>query len=87
MGAKVFFDFALLPVDGPAQRSCLIDGVFDVQFRSTLDQQSHNRVMARYDGLMQGRRVGMVSIGVVPVWIFARIEEQPYDVPVPVLRG
>jgi len=43
--------------------------------------------MARYDGLMQGRRVGMVAIRVVPVWIFARIEEQPYDVPVPVLRG
>ena len=43
--------------------------------------------MARYDGLMQGCRVGMVSVKVVPVWVFARIEEQAYDLRVPVLRG
>ena len=43
--------------------------------------------MASYNGLMQRRRVGMISVRVVPVWVFARVEEQPYDIGVPVLRG
>ena len=40
--------------------------------------------MASYNGLMQRRRVGMISVRVVPVWVFARVEEQPYDIGVPV---
>ena len=43
--------------------------------------------MAGYNGLMQRSRMGMVPIGVVPIWVFTRIEEQPYDIGVPVLRG
>src|SRR5258706_7401819 len=36
---------------------------------------------------MQRRRVGVVSLRVVSVWVLARIEEKAYDVHVPMLRG
>src|SRR3984893_4807384 len=42
--------------------------------------------MAGQNSLMQWRRVGMISVRVVPVWIFAGIEEQPNDIHMPVLR-
>ena len=43
--------------------------------------------MTGRNGLMQRRRVGMVPIGVVTAGVFARIEKQPYDIRVPMLRG
>ena len=47
MRAKVLLDAGLLRVHRPAERRTLIDGVFDVQSSSSLDQQSDNCVMAR----------------------------------------
>lgn len=46
MGAKVLLDLGLPRVHRPAKGCTLIDGVFDVQSRSSLDQQSNNRIMA-----------------------------------------
>jgi len=46
LGAKVLLDPDLSGVYCPVKGRTLIDGVFDVQSRSSFNQQSHNRVVA-----------------------------------------
>jgi len=62
----------------PFRRLCPLGAkvVFDLGL-PRVPRPADNRIMAWQDGLMQRRRVGMV---------FAGIEEQPYDLHVPVLR-
>ena len=54
--------------------------------RPALHQQSDN-IHISQGRLMQRRRVGVVSLRIEPVRIFARIEEQADDFHVPMLRG
>ena len=42
--------------------------------------------MAGQNRLMQWCRVGVASFGIVSVWILAGIEQQQYDIQVPMLR-
>src|SRR5438128_12011561 len=72
--SKVLLDLGLPSVNRPAQRSSLINCVFDIQPCSAFDQQTNNRIVAGQSGLVQWRRVTMVCLRIVSVRILARIE-------------
>jgi hypothetical protein len=60
--------------------------ILQIQLGATLDQKPDDHDMASQGGLMQGCGVRMESDWVVPVWIFARIEQSPDDLNMTKLR-
>jgi hypothetical protein len=72
---------------GPAQRRGVPDGVADIESRAADDQQADRFEVVRPNGLVERRRMGMVALGVVPIWVLACVEEQLNDLGVAMLRG
>ena len=52
----------------------------------SLDQQADDTLVARECRLMERRGVTVIAVGIVPVRILARVEEQPDDLGVAHLR-
>jgi hypothetical protein len=61
-------------VSCPTGGIALIDGVFDIQPGASLDQEADHCIVAGQGGLMQRRRMSVVSFGIEAIGIFARIE-------------
>jgi len=62
------------------------DSVSDVEPRASLDQQVDDVVVARERGLMEWRRVTVIPVRIVPVRIFAGLEQPANDFGVSQLR-
>ena len=62
-------------VKRPAEWRAVPDGVPDVEPRASLDEQTDDMLVTRERRLMEGRRVTVIPVGIVPVRVFAGIEE------------
>src|SRR5262249_30463442 len=82
--AKVPGHRLLFAILRPAQRGAVVNGVPDVQPGPALDQQSHDQLVAPERGLMQRRGMAVVALRVVPIRVFAGVEQQANDLDVSV---
>jgi hypothetical protein len=85
MVAKVLRDRRSSSVNRPIQWRTAINCVFDVQACASFHQQPYHLFVIRPHGVMQRRRMRMVTVRIVPVRILARVGEQAHDVSVTVL--
>ena len=77
--AKIFLKVSSACVLRPVCWCTLPKNILQIQPGATLDEKLDDLVMAGQCRLMQGCRVRMESDRVVPVWIFAGIEQQAND--------
>src|SRR5580704_7393831 len=74
-------------IKGPAERGALPDGIPDIEPRAAFDQEPYRRPVAREHGLVQRRRVGMGTFGVVADGILAGVKQQANNLRASMLRG
>jgi hypothetical protein len=86
LATKICFDFCPARMSRPIGRCSPPENVLQVQSCAAFDKEPDYFIVPSPGSLVQRCRVGMASHRVVPVWIFARVEQQSNDLDMTKIR-
>ena len=66
-------------MDSPTERRASINRVSKIQARAALDEEPHHLFVARANGLMEWRGMGVEAIGIQAIRILTGIKKQAND--------